>query len=66
MARKLIGDADDGGLGDGGVLNKGRLDLGRGQAVTADVDNIVNAAADPVEALVVSAGTVSRELRLLT
>lgn len=45
------------------MLDEGGLDLGGGQTVTTDVDDIVNTATNPVEALVVTASTVSRELR---
>lgn len=47
------------------MLNQRCLDFGRRQTVTADVDNIVYAAPNPVEALVVSASTIASELRLL-
>ena len=63
LARELVGDTDDGGLGDGVVLDQRRLDLGRRQTVAADVDDVVDTAADPVEALVITASTVSGELR---
>jgi hypothetical protein len=46
------------------VLDKGSLDLGGGQTVSRDVDNIVNTTADPVVAIVVTTGTISSELYL--
>jgi hypothetical protein len=64
LACELIGDTDDGGLGDGGVLDQCRLNLGRRQTVAADVDDVVDTAADPVEALVVAARAVSSELHV--
>ena len=44
------------------MLDKRGLDLGSGQAVAGHVDDIVDTATDPVEALVVATGTVSGEL----
>jgi len=62
LAGQLVGYTDDGGLRDGVVLDQSRFDLGCGQAVAADVDDVVDAAADPVESFVVTAGTVSGEV----
>ena len=66
LARELIGNTNDGSLGDRVVLDQGRLDLGRRQTVTADVDDVINAAADPVESLVVTTSTVAGELRMVS
>lgn len=65
LAGELVVDADDGSLGDGGVLDEGGLNLGGGEAVAGDVDDVVDAAADPVEALVVAGGTVTGKLTKL-
>jgi len=62
LARELIAHPDDGSFGDGVVLDEGGFDLGRGETVTADVDHIVDAAADPVVALVITSSSVTREL----
>ncbi len=62
LAGELVGDADNGGLGDGVVLDEGGLNLGGGETVAGDVDNVVDAAADPVEALVIAGGTVTGKL----
>lgn len=63
LARELVRHTNDGSLGDGGVLNQGSLDFGSRQTVTADVHNIIDTAADPVEAFVVTPSTVTSELR---
>jgi hypothetical protein len=47
------------------MLDERCLDLGSGQSVTGDVDNVVDTSSDPVVALVVTSGTVSSELCML-
>jgi hypothetical protein len=44
------------------VLQKSGLNLGGGQTVAGDVDDIVNTATDPVVTVVVTASTISGEL----
>lgn len=44
------------------MLNEGSLNLGGGQTVTTNVDDIIDTAADPVEALLVTGSTVTSEL----
>ena len=44
------------------MLDERGLDLGGGQSVAGNVDNIVDTATDPVVALVVTASTISGEL----
>lgn len=44
------------------MLKESGLNLRSGQTVPRDVDNIVNAATDPVVTIVVTAGTISSEL----
>lgn len=44
------------------MLDQGGLDLSGGQTVAGDVDNVVDTAADPVKALVVSASTITGKL----
>jgi hypothetical protein len=62
LSGKLIGDTDDGGLSDSGVVDQGSLDLSGGETVTGNVDNVVNTSADPVVSLVVTGSSVSREV----
>lgn len=62
LAGELVVDADDGGLGNGLVLDEGGLDLGCGETVAGDVDDVVDAAANPVEAFVVASSTITGEL----
>lgn len=62
LAGELIRHTNDGSLGDGIVLNQGSLDLGGRQTMATNVHDVVDTAADPVESLVVTAGTVTREL----
>lgn len=45
------------------VFQKSGLNLGGRQTVTGHVDDIVNTATDPVVSLVITAGTISRELK---
>src|SRR4029079_7332500 len=44
------------------VADEGRFDLDRAEAVAADVDHVVDAAHDPVVAVVVLAGVVASEV----
>jgi hypothetical protein len=62
LARQLVIDAHDGGLGDAAVLDEGRLNLRGGEAVAGHVDDVVDATADPVEAVLVAGGAVAGEL----
>lgn len=62
LAGEVVSDADNGGFGDGGVLNESGFDLGGGEAVTGDVDDVVDTSADPVVAVVVTSGSVACEL----
>ena len=62
LASELIGNTNDGSLSDGTVRQKSGLDLSSGQTVTANVDNVIDTAADPVETLVVTAGTITGEV----
>ena len=45
------------------MFQKSGLNLGGRQTVTGHVDDIVNTATDPVVSLVITAGTISRELK---
>jgi hypothetical protein len=62
LAGKVVSHANDGSLGDGVVLNERGLDLGSGQTVTGDVDDIVDTSADPVVTVVVTSCSISGEL----
>ena len=44
------------------MLDQGRLNLGGRQAMTRNIDDIVNAAANPIIAFVVAASSVASEL----
>lgn len=44
------------------MLNKGSLNLSSGQAVTRNVDNVVNTATDPVVTIVIATSAISGEL----
>jgi hypothetical protein len=65
LASELVCHANDGSLGNRVVLDKGGFDLGCGEAVTGNVHNVVNAAADPVEAFVVTACAIASKLRFM-
>lgn len=62
LARKLVSNTNDSGLGDRMVLDQSSLDLGSRQAVTADVDDIIDTASDPVESFVITTSTVASKL----
>lgn len=47
------------------VLEKSSLDLSSGQAVSRNVDDIVDTATDPVVAVLVTTSTVTSELQKL-
>lgn len=65
LAGQLVGNTNDGGLGNRVVLNQGSLDFGSGQTVTTDVNDVIDTSTDPVESLVVTSGTVTSELLCL-
>ncbi len=62
LARELIAHPDHGRFCDGVVLDEGGFDFGSGETVTANVDDIVDSASDPVVTLVITARAVPREL----
>lgn len=62
LAGEFISNTDDGSLTDSGVLNEGSFDFGGGETVATDVDNIIDTAADPVEAFVVTGSAITSEL----
>jgi hypothetical protein len=48
LTSELVGDTDDGSLGDTVVEDEGGFDFGGRETVTRDVDDVVDTAADPV------------------
>ena len=62
LALQVVGLADDGGLGHLGVADQGALDLHRREPVAGDVQDVVDAAHDPVVAVLVAAGAVAGEV----
>ena len=59
FAVALVGDADDGGFGDVGVLVERGLDLGRVDVLAAPDDDVLQAVDDVEVALVVEAAEVA-------
>jgi len=59
VALELVGQADGGGLRHGGMAHQGALDLGRAQAVSADLEDVVAPADDPEVAVLVHLGRVA-------
>ena len=64
LALELVRLADHGRLGDRGMLDERALDLHRADAVAGDVQHVVDAAEDPVVAVVVALGAVAREVEV--
>ena len=62
LALDVVREADDRRLGDLRVGDQGALDLGRAQAVAGDVEHVVDAAGDPVVAVLVAAAAVAGEV----
>jgi hypothetical protein len=62
LASELIGYTDNSSFSHGVVLDQSGLDLGSGQTVTGNVDNVIDTATDPVVALVVTGSTVASEV----
>jgi hypothetical protein len=65
LAGQLVGNTNDSRLGNGVVLNQSSLNLSGRETVTADVDDIIDTASDPVEALVVTSSTITSELYII-
>jgi hypothetical protein len=61
LALDVVRVADHGGLGDLRAHQRA-FDLGRAHAVTGDVDHVVDAAGDPVVAVLVAAAAVAGEV----
>ena len=62
LAGRVVGLADDRGLGDRGVRHERGLDLGGGDVVAGDEHDVVDPAEQPVVALGVALGAVAGEV----
>src|ERR1700722_15912951 len=62
LAGELVTDRDDRGFGHRRGRDKRRLDLGGGQPVARDVDDVVDPPGDPEVAVLVPAGAVAHEV----
>jgi hypothetical protein len=62
LAGKLIADTDDSGFSNGVVLDESSFDFGGGETVTADVNNVINTASNPVITLVITSSSVTSKL----
>lgn len=63
LASEFISNTHDGSFSNSVVLDEGSFNLGRGETVARNVDNVIDSAADPVETFVVTTSTVTSELR---
>jgi hypothetical protein len=63
LSSKLIVDSDDSSFCDGVILNQCGFDFGSGETVTADVDNVIDTASDPVVTFVVTSSSITSELQ---
>lgn len=57
VALDFVRESDGGGFGDGGMRNERALDFGGAETIAADLDDVVDAADDPVIAVGVAAVT---------
>src|SRR5947199_8441161 len=62
-ALDVMREADNGSLGDLGVSNQGALDLGGADAMARDIDHVVDAAGNPIIAILVAAAAVAGEIK---
>ena len=58
----LVGTANDRSFGNGGMTDQGTLDLGGSEAVTGDVEHVIDTADDPEVSLLVTTRSVPREV----
>src|SRR5450830_1674953 len=63
LSLDLVRLADDSGFGDAGIIDERALDLRRAEPVPRDVQHIVHAAQQPVEAVLIQARAVAGEVR---
>ena len=61
LALDLVSDTNDGGLGAARVRDEGGLEFGSAEAMARDVDNVVDAANDPVVSIGIAEYAVSSE-----
>mmetsp|Transcript_9504 Transcript_9504/g.28708 ORF Transcript_9504/g.28708 Transcript_9504/m.28708 type:complete len:220 (-) Transcript_9504:1835-2494(-) len=62
FALDVVSDADHGGLGNVGVQDQGGLDLGRPNAVSTHVENVVHPPGQPVVTILVAPASVARHV----
>ena len=62
FALELVGPADGGGFGHVRMADERAFDLDRAQPMAGDVEHVVDAAHDPVVAVVVAAGVVAGQV----
>ena len=62
LALDLVREGDDRRLGDRGMRDQRAFDFGGADAVAGDVDDVVDAAGDPVIAVLVAAAAVAGEI----
>ena len=62
LAGKLIADTDDSSFSNGVVLDESSFDFGSGEAMTADVNNVINTASNPVITLVITSSSITSKL----
>src|SRR6185369_13349642 len=65
LALEIVGFADRGRFRDRRMADEGAFDLGRADAVTRDVEHVVNASDDPVVAVLVLTRAVTGEVNAL-
>jgi hypothetical protein len=66
LASKLIVDSNDCGFCYSIVLDKCGFDFGSRKTVTADIDDVVDTASDPVVAFVVTSSPITSELTIIS
>jgi hypothetical protein len=62
LSGKFIVCSDNSGFRNTLIHNQGSFNLGGTQPVTTHVDDVVNAAADPIESFMITACTVASKL----
>ena len=62
LSGKLIADTDNGSFGYGRILDESSFDFRSGEAVTTDIDDIVDTSSDPVVSFMITSSSIAREL----
>jgi hypothetical protein len=62
LAGKLIADTNNSCFSNGVVLDESSFDFGGGETVTADVNNVINTATNPVVTLMITSSSVTSKL----